>query len=79
MQIQIKDYQCALLLHDEKIHNLKLETYNLGTSFHKNKPTIWWKNKGDALSNLVSVVQFKKRENYSWRSVTFNKVAGYTK
>ena len=30
----------------------------------------------DALSDLVSFVQFKKREKYPWRSVNFSKVAG---
>ena len=36
--------------------------------------TSW--NFEDALRNLVSFVQFKKREKHSWWSVTFNKVAG---
>ena len=30
----------------------------------------------DALRDLVSFVQFKKREKCQWRSVTFSKVAG---
>ena len=30
----------------------------------------------DALYNLVSFVQFKKREKHPWRSVTFSKVTG---
>ena len=30
----------------------------------------------DALHDLVPLVHSKKRENYPWRSVTFNKVAG---
>ena len=30
----------------------------------------------DALPDLVSFVQFKKREKHSWRSVNFSKVAG---
>ena len=30
----------------------------------------------DALRDLVPFVQFKKREKYPWRSVTFSKVAG---
>ena len=30
----------------------------------------------DALPNLASFVQFKKREKHSWRSVNFSKVAG---
>ena len=29
-----------------------------------------------ALRDLVALVQFKKREKYSWRSVSFIKVAG---
>ena len=29
----------------------------------------------DALRDLVTFVQFKKREKHSWRSVTFSKVA----
>ena len=29
----------------------------------------------DALRVLVALVQFKKREKYQWRSVTFSKVA----
>ena len=33
----------------------------------------------DALRDLVSFVQFKKREKHPWRSVTFSKVAGYVK
>ena len=32
--------------------------------------------KCDALRDLVSFVQFKKREKHSWRSVNFSKVAG---
>ena len=28
----------------------------------------------DVWRNLVSIVQFKKHEKHSWRSVTFNKV-----
>ena len=37
-----------------------------------------WLNliKWDALRDLVSFVQFKKREKHPWRSVTFSKVAG---
>ena len=31
----------------------------------------------DALHDLVPFVQFKKREKYPWRSVTFSKVAGF--
>ena len=30
----------------------------------------------DALSDMASFVQFKKRERFPWRSVTFSKVAG---
>ena len=30
----------------------------------------------DVLRDLVPFVQFKKREKYPWRSVTFSKVAG---
>ena len=30
---------------------------------------------GDALRDLVTFVQFKKREKHPWRSVTFSKVA----
>ena len=30
-----------------------------------------------ALRNLVPFVQFKKRDKYPWRSVNFNKVAGF--
>ena len=30
----------------------------------------------DTLSDMVSFVQFKKRERFPWRSVTFSKVAG---
>ena len=33
----------------------------------------------DALRDLVSFVQFKKREKHPWRSVTFSKVAGCVK
>ena len=29
----------------------------------------------DALRDLVSFAQFKKREKHSWRSVTFSKVS----
>ena len=32
---------------------------------------------GCALRNLVSFVQFKKREKHSWRSITFSKIAGF--
>ena len=32
----------------------------------------------DALHDLVPFVQFRKRENHPWRSVTFSKVAGAT-
>ena len=32
----------------------------------------------DLLRDLVPFVQFKKREEYSWRSVTFSKVAGFS-
>ena len=31
----------------------------------------------DILCDLISFVQFKKREKHPWRSVTFSKVAGY--
>ena len=31
-------------------------------------------NIGDALRNLVTFVQLKKREKHSWKSVTFSKV-----
>ena len=30
----------------------------------------------DALRNLLSFVQFRKREKHPWRSVTFSKIAG---
>ena len=30
----------------------------------------------DVLRDLVTFVQFKKREKHPWRSVTFSKVAG---
>ena len=30
----------------------------------------------DSLCDLVSFVQFKKREKHPWRSVAFSKVAG---
>ena len=30
-----------------------------------------------ALRDLVSLVQFKKREKHPWRSATFSKIAGY--
>ena len=30
--------------------------------------------KGDALRDLVPLLQFKKREKHSWRSVAFSKV-----
>ena len=30
----------------------------------------------DVLRDLVPFVQFKKREEHPWRSVTFSKVAG---
>ena len=30
----------------------------------------------DALHDLVTFVQFKKREKHPWRSVTFSKAAG---
>ena len=33
----------------------------------------------DALPDLVSLVQFKKREKHPWRSVTFSKVADLVK
>ena len=32
----------------------------------------------DALRDYVPFVQFKKREKHPWRSVTFNKVAGWS-
>ena len=32
--------------------------------------------KSDALRDLVTFVQFKKREKHSWRKVTFSKVTG---
>ena len=38
-----------------------------------NLKTFPW-NICDALRDLVSFVQFKKREKQSWRSVTFSKV-----
>ena len=31
----------------------------------------------DILCDLISFVQFKKREKHPWRSVTFSKVAGF--
>ena len=31
---------------------------------------------GDALRNLVPLLQFKKHGKHSWRSVTFSKIAG---
>ena len=31
----------------------------------------------DVLRDLVPFAQFKKREKHPWRSVTFNKVAGF--
>ena len=30
----------------------------------------------DVLRDLVTFLQFKKREKHPWKSVTFNKVAG---
>ena len=33
---------------------------------------------GDALSDLVPFVQFKKCEKHPWRSVNFSKVAGFS-
>ena len=33
----------------------------------------------DVLRDLVPFVQFKKREEHPWRSVTFSKVAGLLK
>ena len=33
----------------------------------------------DALRDLVPFIQFEKREKYSWKSVTFIKVAGLLK
>ena len=33
-------------------------------------------NPCDALRDLASFVQFKKREKHPWRGVTFSKVAG---
>ena len=32
----------------------------------------------DALRDLISFVQFKKREKHPWRSVNFSKVAGWS-
>ena len=32
----------------------------------------------DALRDLVSFAQFKKREKFPWMSVTFSKVAGFS-
>ena len=32
----------------------------------------------DALRDLVTFVQFKKREKHPWRSVTFSKVPGFS-
>ena len=34
--------------------------------------------KCDALFDLVSFVQFKKREKHPWKSVNFSKVAGFS-
>ena len=34
--------------------------------------------KCDALSDLVSFVQFEKRGKHPWRSVNFSKVAGFS-
>ena len=31
----------------------------------------------DKCDNLVSIIQFKKREKHPWRSATFRKVAGF--
>ena len=31
----------------------------------------------DALCDVVSFAQFKKREKHKWRNVTFSKVAGF--
>ena len=33
----------------------------------------------DALCDLVPFVQFKKREKHPWGTVTFSKVAGFSK
>ena len=38
----------------------------------------WGKAMCDALRDLVPFIQFKKREKYSWRSVTFSKVASFS-
>ena len=35
-------------------------------------------NIGDALRNLVSFVQIKKRGKHPWRIVTFSKTAGWS-
>ena len=56
----------------KQLHNFQLlvdERENL----HKTSLSM---NPCDALRDLASFVQFKKREKHPWRGVTFSKVAG---
>ena len=52
----------------------RLDCFNLKL-FHKLSVPI--ETICDTLGDLTSFVQFKKRENYPWRSVTFSKVGGF--
>ena len=52
--------------------NIKLSTIDI---WQDPKYASSLSNKCDALRNMVSFVQFKKREKHPWRSVSFSKVA----
>ena len=51
------------------------EQVNVGCEIVKSEEEELNLYKCDALGDLVSFVQFQKREEHSWRSVTFSKVA----
>ena len=63
----------ATLLMQQNVHSLNIIIdKNANISF---KPIC--ERICDALRNLLSFVQFKKREKHLWRSVTFSKVAEF--
>ena len=64
----------------KQIHTFKSSEFSRSRSeffFHKiYVPPMPPLNICDALRDLVPFVKYKKHQKYSWRSVTFSKVAG---
>ena len=54
-----------------------LSTSNKLCEKKRRAPIYFFQITVDALCDLVPFVQFKRREKYSWRSVTLSKVAAF--